>query len=66
MSPSKANEPAMTKEALRTLLTEAKVNVTAAAKKLEIRRETLHRWLKGTTPISRANAALIRETFKRK
>lgn len=66
MSPAKPNPPAMTPEKLKGIIEVAGITVTEAANRLKIRRETLHRWLNGNTPISRANAALIRETFLRK
>lgn len=66
MSPAKPNPPAMAPKTFRKLITAAGLSVTAAAKALKVRRETVHRWLSGKTPISRANALLIRETFPRK
>lgn len=63
MSPAKPNDQAMTPKTLRALFKKNKVNITEAAKRLEISRVTIHRWLNGSTPISRANAALIEQTF---
>lgn len=63
MSPSKANDQAMKPTTLRALLKTNKLSISKAAERLGISRVTLHRWLNGSTPISRANAALIEQTF---
>lgn len=63
MSPAKPNDQAMKPDTLRSLLKKNKVSITGAAKRLGISRVTVHRWLNGSTPISRANVALIEQTF---
>lgn len=66
MSPAKPNEPAMAPKTLKGIIDGAELTTAEAAERLKVSRMTVHRWLTGKTPISRANAALIRETFLRK
>ena len=63
MSPAKPNEQAMKPETLRALFKKNKLKIGKAAERLGVSRATLHRWLNGSTPISRANLALIEKTF---
>lgn len=66
MSPSKPNESAMTPATLKGLLDASNTKKKAAAVLLGVSRQTVHRWLSGQTPINKANALLIRETFLKK
>lgn len=60
----KAKSAAMAPITLRRTVAGSGLSVTEAAEKLKVARRTLHRWLSGRTPISRANALLIRDAFK--
>lgn len=59
----KAKPSAMAPITLRRLIAGSGMSITEAADRLRVRRETLHRWLNGTTPISRANALLVRDVL---
>jgi plasmid maintenance system antidote protein VapI len=61
--PPTPRKAVMSPEAFRSLLKKVDVNHTQAAKRLGVGRATVLRWLNGTTPISRANARLIRDEF---
>lgn len=64
--PPTPRKAVMSPEQFRDILVKAGVNNTQAAKRLEVNRATVLRWLAGTTPIGRANARLIREEFGKK
>lgn len=65
--PHKKKPSAMTAEEFRTLLGSLGLKQGEAADRLGVDRRTVVRWLSGDTPISPANALLIRVTFgKRK
>lgn len=56
----------MTPEQFRAILEASSLTQGEAADKLGVTRQTVVRWLSGFTPIIRANANLIRLTFKAK
>jgi len=49
----------MTPARLREIIGRLDLSVSEAAVRLGIHRVTLHKWLRGSTPISAASAALI-------
>lgn len=56
----------MTPDEFREILEAAGVKQGEAAERLGVTRQTVVRWLSNFTPIGRANANLIRLTFKTK
>ncbi len=62
--PPKPRKAYMTPAQFRAILAKAKVKNTHAAVMLGVARTTVIRWLNESTPISRANARLIREVFQ--
>ena len=49
----------MTPAQLREIIGRLDLTISEAADKIGIHRVTLHKWLRGSTPISAASAALI-------
>lgn len=64
MSPSKKRPAAMTPKAFKKILADAGLNQSEAARILGVNFGTVSRWLSGYTPISAANALLIRHLIK--
>lgn len=56
----------MTPDEFRTILDAAGLKQGEAAERLGVTRQTVVRWLGNVTPIGKANANLIRLTFKAK
>ena len=54
----------MKPEELRELLAKKKVSQRELARRMGVHFTTVFRWLKGSPPIDRANALLIREVLK--
>lgn len=61
--PARPNNPAMTGKEFHELLEAAGVTQRALAEQLGVHHVTLSRWASGHTPISKANALLIRATL---
>lgn len=66
MSPPRKRAEAMSSTTFAKILRDAGLGQTAAARLLGVHRHTVIRWLDGTTPISDANALLIRNRIKTK
>lgn len=64
--PAQPNKAYMTQNEFRDLLRDADLKQGAAADELGVSRQTVVRWLSGYTPISKANAMLIRSVLKKK
>lgn len=64
MSPTKPREAAMKPADFTALLERTGIGQSEAARLLGVGRTTVIRWLKGDTPISEANALLIRKRIK--
>lgn len=58
--PRKPRKKAMEPRELRELLDANELTLEAAAKLLGVAKSTIHRWLKGPTPIAESSALLIR------
>lgn len=63
--PPRPQPTAMTPEQIRALMDRHDLTNRALAELLGVHRNTVSRWLAGTTPIDAANAMLIRETLKK-
>ena len=57
-------QAAMTPSELRRLITASGRTITDAAERLQVARQTVTRWLNGSTPIGRAQAVLARQLLK--
>jgi len=55
---------AMSPAELRRLIAASRRTITDAAEVLQVARQTVTRWLNGSTPIGRAQAALARQLLK--
>lgn len=66
MSPAKPRPAAMSARTFAKLLKGAELGQSAAARLLGVHRHTIIRWLDGTSPISEANALLIRDRIPAK
>lgn len=63
--PRKPRKSGMERQELRALLDANDLTLDAAAKLLGVAKSTVHRWLKGPTPIAESSAFLIRARIKK-
>lgn len=64
--PARPRPAHMTPQQFREIIEAAGVTQGEAAERLGVTRQTVVRWLGNSTPIDKANATLIRATFKAK